>query len=443
MRRLAWPAVGLIGRVFAILLLTVVIEFGASTLLYERASQFSVREDEARRLAEHLVVARALVAAGSVGERPVLAARVTTDRYAVSWDRDVHPLPRIAPALDGMRRQVLTWEPTLASSDLRLRLASPGRDARIIGTLRLADGSALQFATLHPVDGLDLGTERIMLALAPALALLALGALLLRQTLRPMRRLAVAADEFGTGLHHAPVAEEGPSEIRRVVVAFNRMQRRIDRLIADRTQALAAVGHDLRTPLARLRLRADAIEAAGLRDDIAEDIGEMDAMIASLLAYLGGDADPEPARTIDLAELCASLVDAANDAGQAATYRGPDHHPFVARASGLRRAIGNLIDNAGHYAGEVTVTLDVDPERVAIVVEDDGPGILDADLERVAEPFVRLDAARARDTVGFGLGLAIVDRAARREGGRLVLANRAQGGLRAAILLPAATTDQQ
>ena len=436
MRLRARRSVGLIGRIFAILLLTVVIEFGASTLLYERASQFSVREDEARRLAEHLVIARALVTEGSIADRPTIAARLTTDRYAVAWDSEFRPLPRIAPTLTDMRSQVLAWEPALATSDLRLRLASPGRDPRIVGTMSLADGSWLHFSTLNPVEGLNLSIERVMLALVPALALLALGGLLLRQTLRPMRRLAEAADEFGTGLHHAPVEEAGPSEIRRVITAFNRMQGRIDRLIGDRTQALAAVGHDLRTPLSRLRLRADGIEQEKLRDDIAEEIGEMDAMIASLLAYLGGEADPEPPRRVDIAELCASLADAACDAGHDVTYDGPDHLEASVRASGLRRAIGNLVDNATHFGTPVRIVLAEAGEKLRIAVEDDGPGIPDEALTRVMEPFVRLDTARARDTRGFGLGLAIVKRVARREDGRLILANRPEGGLVATIILP-------
>jgi signal transduction histidine kinase len=435
-RRFAWPAVGLIGRIFAILLLTVVIEFGASTLLYERASQFSVREDEARRLAEHLVIARKLVSEGARDDRPAIAARLTTDRYAIGWSAIPEPLPRIAPALNEMRQQVVSWEPQLARTAIEVRLENPGRRPRVVGQLALADGSWMQFSTLHPLGGLDLSLERVLLALVPALALLALGAALVRQTLRPMRQLAAAADRFGTGQMREPVEEAGPNEIRRVVSAFNRMQGRIDRLIADRTEALAAVGHDLRTPLARLRLRADAIDTDDLRDEIATEIGEMDAMIASLLAYLGGDTDPEAPRRIDVAELCASLVDAANDMGHRASYRGPDHLEASVRASALRRAIGNLVDNATHYGTSLTVTLSTEAERLTITVEDNGPGIPAAALDRVMQPFVRLDTARARDTKGFGLGLAIVERAMQAEGGTLTLANRSVGGLVATLTLP-------
>jgi len=435
-KRFAWPAVGLIGRIFAILLLTVVIEFGASTLLYERASQFSVREDEARRLAEHLVIARKLIGEGRRADRPAIAARLTTDRYGIGWSPDRESLSRLAPRLNEMRQQVVSWEPQLANGQLQLRLESPGRQPRVIGQIALADGSWMQFSTLHPLGGLDLSIERVLLALVPALALLALGAALLRQTLFPMRRLAEAADEFGTGKARGPIEEMGPSEIRRVITAFNSMQQRIDSLIADRTEALAAVGHDLRTPLARLRLRADAIAADDVREEIATEVAEMDAMIASLLAYLGGESDPETPRRIDLAELCASLVDAATDLGHDVAYRGPDHLDAAVRASSLRRAIGNLIDNATQFATRVVVTLIALDDHVRIVVEDNGPGIPAAQIDRVTQPFVRLDPARARDTKGFGLGLAIVQRAVQAEGGTLTLGNRSVGGLSATVTLP-------
>ena len=147
-------------------------------------------------------------------------------------------------------------------------------------------------------------------------------------------------------------------------------------------------------------------------------------------------ATPSHPRRIDLAELCASLVDAATDLGHDVTYRGPDHLEGQVRASSLRRAIGNLIDNATQFGTIVVVTLDEVEAQVRIVVEDNGPGIPAAQIDRVTQPFVRLDPARARDTKGFGLGLAIVQRAVQAEGGMLSLGNRSVGGLRATVTLP-------
>ncbi|HVJ03753.1 MAG TPA: ATP-binding protein, partial [Sphingomonas sp.] len=218
--------------------------------------------------------------------------------------------------------------------------------------------------------------------------------------------------------------------------SFNRMRARIQRLIADRTQALAAVGHDLRTPLARLRLRADNIADAELRDAVEADVAEMEAMVASLLAYLGGESGTEALVTADLAVLCATVCDDAADHGRDARYEGPEHLEVQVRPLTLKRAISNLVENALHYGTQVTVTLRAEATRVVIGVEDDGPGIPEAQLARVIEPFVRLDAARARDTIGLGLGLSIVARAVSEHGGTLTLANRPAGGLRAEIALP-------
>jgi len=431
------PSLGLIGQIVAILLLTLIIEFGASTLLYERASQFSVRDDEANRLAEHLVISRRLLAERPPAGRAAMAAELTTDRYALRWTAEPPPRLPIAPSLDAIRAQVIEWEPSLGRTDLRLRVISPGRGSVIVGSLRLPDHSWLHFQTLGPVENLNLAFERVLLALVPAVALMVLGGVLVRRTLTPLRLLTAAADRVGSNEQALAVPEVGPGEVVRVVSAFNRMQARIHRLIADRTQALAAVGHDLRTPLARLRLRAEAVGDAGARQAIGADIAEMEAMVASLLAYLGGDSDPEAPARIDVAVLCATLADDAEDRGRVSEYCGPDHCELHVRPLGLKRALVNLVDNALHHGDRLWITLDRTDAGVAIRIEDDGPGIPTNQLAQVLEPFVRLDAARGRDTVGFGLGLPIVVRAVEAEGGRLTLANRPGGGLAATVTLPA------
>ncbi len=431
MKRFARPALGLIGRLVAILLVTTLIEFGVSTLLYERASQFSVQDDEARRLAEHLVISRRLVAERPPAVRPAMAADLTTDRYALRWARALPPPPPVAPSLDAMRRQVIAWEPTLAAADLRLRLTQPGRSSVMTGGLRLADGSWLYFQTLEPMRGLNLATERVLLALIPAVALVIAGALTVRRVLQPLRRLAAAADRIGEG-GAEEVPEQGPGEVVRVIAAFNRMQDRIHRLIADRTQALAAVAHDLRTPLARLRLRLEQADD----DDARMDVAEMEAMIGSMLAYLGGEADPERPALADVAVLAATVIDDAADRGGDAIYAGPDHLEMVVRAAGLKRALINIVENALHYGGGAVLTVAERGDAVALRVEDEGPGIPADQLARVTEPFVRLDPARQRDTPGFGLGLATVQRLVEAEGGALTLRNRPEGGLAAEIMLP-------
>ncbi|MFA5970298.1 MAG: ATP-binding protein [Sphingomonas sp.] len=437
MRLLPHLPLGLIGRVFAILLLAVLVEYGASTLLYERASQFSVRQDEAHRLAEHLVIASRLIEEAPPADRPQMADELTTERYAIGWSTTPPRVSAISPSLDRLTQQVLEWQPDIVSRDLRLRLTSPGPEGFISGALKLNDASWITFRTRQPVQQLDLAFSRVLLALTPAVALILIGGLLLRQTLGPMRELARAADRVGHGVVD-PVPERGPSEVRHVIVAFNAMQARIHRLIVDRTQALAAVGHDFRTPLARLSLRADAIDDAELRQSIQQDVGEMDAMVASLLAYLSGEdeADIEQPVATDVAVMCATLVDDASDRERAASYDGPDHCELPIRPVALKRALTNLIDNALHYGNRVVVQLEADEDAATITIDDDGPGIPFEDRTRVLEAFVRLDPARARDTQGFGLGLAIVQRAVAVHGGEFALEGSPLGGLRARIVLP-------
>nr|WP_155006604.1 ATP-binding protein [Sphingomonas hengshuiensis] len=412
-----------------------VMEFGVSTLLYERASHFSLQDDEARRLAEHLVISRKLVAERPPIERPEMAHELTTNRYQVRWAPQLLPPPRLAPSLDRMYQQIIGWEPELANADLRLNLASPGRDAVTTGGLRLSDGSWLHFSTQESIHQPNLVIERVLLAMIPAAALMLIGGLAVRRTLLPLRRLAQATDSVGSGSEEE-VPEGGPSEVRRVISAFNRMRARIHRLIADRTQALAAVGHDLRTPLARLRLRADGIDDDGLRGAIEGDLAEMEAMVSSLLAYLGGEAESEKPVVIDLAVLCATLCDDIHDRGHDGSYRGPSHFELAVRPSSIKRALVNLVENALHHGDTVMLSLARVDDTVRIRVEDDGPGIPEDQLAKVLEPFVRLDTARARDTIGLGLGLAIVTRSVAEHDGILTLSNRAEGGLCAEICLP-------
>ena len=435
MRHLPHLPLGLIGRVFAILLVAVLIETAASTFLYERASQYSVREDEAHRLAEHLVIAAKLIEEAPPARRPAAAAELTTERYAVAWRASVPHQPGLAPSLYRLTRQILEWEPDLRGRDLRLRIASPGRDNIIAGAMRLDDGSWIDFRTRQPVPQFGLTLGRALLALTPAAALILIGGLLLRQTLKPMRALAAASERVGHGEVEL-VSERGPAEIRHVISAFNAMQARIHRLIADRTQALAAVGHDFRTPLARLNLRAEAIADPETRDAVQGDIAEMNAMIDSMLAFLTGEKASEARIGIDVAVLCATLADDAQDRGYDAAYHGPDHCEITVRAVALKRALTNLVDNALHHGDRVAIRLEVRDDGVAILVEDDGPGIPENRLSHVLEPFVRLDTARARDTQGFGLGLSIVKRMVDAEGGTLSLSNRPEGGLCARITLP-------
>jgi len=431
-------SVGLLGQLLTILLLALSIEFVASTMLYERSSRTLIRDDEAHRLAEHLVIARKLLSEQGWAARPALAERLTTNRYDVHWAGSTRMAPATPSERDEAFRQVIEWEPSLADSDLRVQLVAAGRQANLFGALRLPDQTWMRFRAAEPADGDTLPQNRILIALLPASLLLIIGTLLFRHTLRPMAMLARAADLTGKRSGFS-LPEDGPREVRRVISAFNAMQMRIQQLINDRTQALAAVGHDLRTPLARLQLRTDAVSDPALRKGFESDVAEMEAMVGSLLSFLGGEDDPETPVWTDIAVMAATIVDQAIDRGDDATYLGTDHLEARIRPVAFKRAIGNLIENALHYGTRVRVSATVEADTLVVRVDDDGPGIPDDRLHDVVQPFARLDPARRRNTTGLGLGLAIVQRAAQAEGGRLVLANRPEGGLRAELRLPRGT----
>jgi signal transduction histidine kinase len=268
------------------------------------------------------------------------------------------------------------------------------------------------------------------------ITVIAVSLIAVRLVTRPIKQLAEAADAFGHDLDAPPLAETGPTETRRAAEAFNGMQARLKRLIAERSRALAAVSHDLRTPLTRLRLRAELVDDETLRAQINADIDDMQAMVEATLDYLRGLGDSEAVQSIDIEALLHSLVADEQALGRAVDFVGGKVKPYPGRVSALKRALANLIDNAVKYGHAAHLTVVDAPNALRIVVADDGPGIPEADFDRVVEPYVRLETSRSRATGGVGLGLAVARDAAKLHGGELKLENRAEGGLRATLLLP-------
>jgi len=257
-----------------------------------------------------------------------------------------------------------------------------------------------------------------------------------RQATRPLQQLAQAADRLGHDLDAAPLVPGGSTETRRAAQAFNRMQTRIQHLIRERARALAAVSHDLRTPLTRLRLRTELIDDAQLRDQMASDLASMAAMLDTTLDYLRGLQAHELVRPIDINALLESMAEDALVPGRKIRIDGLAQKPFDGRLTALRRALQNLIDNAFKFGHAVCLQVQDDALRLSITVQDDGPGIAIAELGKVVEPYYRVDSARSQAGDGVGLGLSIVRDMALMHGGELLLANRPQGGLAATIILP-------
>jgi signal transduction histidine kinase len=271
------------------------------------------------------------------------------------------------------------------------------------------------------------------------LPVLVLAIVFLYRTLRPIKALAQAAEQVSRGEQVEPLPVIGPGEVREVSAAFNTMQSRLIRFIDDRTRLLAAVSHDVRTPIASLRVRAELVEDPALRAAMARTLDDMGAMVEQTLHFARDDAAGEPMREVDLRAL---LDDVAHDVRVVSQDVEIDVEPglpryYRARPSSLRRALGNLLDNAGrHGDGRVWVRLLEAPLRIEI--DDAGRGLAPELIERVFEPFFQADTARnhRRQGVGVGLGLAIARSCVRAHGGEVTLANRPGGGLRATLCLP-------
>lgn len=259
----------------------------------------------------------------------------------------------------------------------------------------------------------------------------------LRRTTRPLSALADRADRLGRGEATEPLAETGPEEIRRAAAAFNGMQERLRRFVSDRTHMLGAISHDLRSPITAMRLRAELVEDAETRDALLATLAEMEAMTESALAFVREDADAEPTRPTDLGALAESVVEDAAEAGAAAEIVAAPRLVYRCRAGALKRALRNLVENAARYGGGAAVSVLETADGPVLRVEDHGPGLPPERLEAMFEPFVRLEGSRSADTGGVGLGLSIVRSIARAHGGEARLENRAEGGLRAEIRLPA------
>ena len=241
---------------------------------------------------------------------------------------------------------------------------------------------------------------------------------------------------MGKDIATAPLAEIGTVEMRRAVQAFNDMQARLRRFVNDRTRMLAAISHDLRTPLTSLRLRSEDVEDAEERERMLATIDDMIVMIEATLAFARDEASAEPRRRIDLTALVASVVDDMAAAGRAVTMAASPSVVCECEPGALKRTVSNLIDNAVKYGKAAHVAIETTPGTVAIIVEDEGPGIPDRELGQVFQPFYRVEESRSRETGGIGLGLAIAQSIAQAHGGEITLSNRPAGGLRATIALP-------
>ncbi|HIJ37810.1 MAG TPA: HAMP domain-containing protein [Rhodospirillaceae bacterium] len=309
----------------------------------------------------------------------------------------------------------------------------PMRPPDIRVAIAIADGSWLNFVLphQHPPEPLwrlaflgPLGTGLLVVTLLSVLAV--------RRATKPLNLLAHAAEQLGRDVTAPPIPENGPREVRAAAQAFNQMQSRLRKFIEDRTQMFAAISHDLRTPLTRMKLRAEFVEDDEQRQKMLHDLDEMETMIASTLAFARDDTTREERRMVDL--MAVLKLCQADFGGQLA---GPDQLMVKAGPLGLKRALGNLLENSAKYGKNAQITVSLSQGQVTVFIDDEGPGLPVGELERVFTPFYRLETSRNRSTGGTGLGLSIARSVLRAHGGDVTLANRDSGGLRATVTLPA------
>ncbi|NND43389.1 MAG: HAMP domain-containing protein [Silicimonas sp.] len=420
---------GLTGQL--ILLLTVALLLANAVALVLLASE---RDRLGRAAREEGAVARILALAPLLDGidreervRRISAADQRGTRIEVASD------PIVPPNAAGSRAQALAalFAPSLGGRELRLADGADRNTLAISVALNTPDDWLNAVLRLGSPPRRTNSIEALALVLGLSLAAVLGGALIfLRRLTKPLAELAQAARAAGRGDRSARVAEDGAREFQEAAHAFNDMQARIARFDAERTRTLAAVGHDLRTPITSLRIRAEMLSDQDAEPMIAT-LEEMRVMADSLVAFARGGENTEEPQPVDLAKLVQRL--AAERGAELAVVMPTE---IIGQPVALSRAIGNLIDNAMRYAGAARVTLDRTGKDAVVTIEDDGPGIPAEQLDEVQEPFVRGEGSRSLDTGGAGLGLSIARAVAQGHGGNLELSIRESGGLRAKLRLP-------
>jgi signal transduction histidine kinase len=314
------------------------------------------------------------------------------------------------------------------------------RDLQV--AIPLTDGQWLIFATGLPEGGPAYSAQFLLSMAIMAIIILAVSVWAVRRVTAPLAGLAAAADRLGRDVSAPALPEVGTVETRQAARAFNEMQRRLRTLVDNRTRLLAAISHDLRTPLTILRLRAETVEDEQERERMLATISEMDAMIGTALQFARDEGASEPRKQVDLTALVRGVVDEMSGAGFPVRMRVSAPILYECQPGGLKRAVRNLLDNAVKYGKSGSVELHVAARSIEIDIDDDGPGIPENELARVLEPFYRLEESRSRETGGVGLGLAIARAIAQAHGGTVTLCNRPHGGLRAKIVLPRAVSSR-
>lgn len=426
----------LAARSILISLLGIAVVHALSLWVYERALERERAGAQVVRVADRLVSIKQSILMLPPEAREHAAHALSSGVFEAHWSAGERAVrtQEDGERWVGLTAKLVSLAPDLSSGDVVIGQGASDPHVTVV-SLRLPDTSWLNVSLYDPAPSSSASHGALLSTSLMALGVVLLSVLITRWLALPIKRVAHAATHLTPGGPARPVPEMGPEEVRELAVAFNGMQARITDLVERRTLALAAVSHDLRTPLTRLKLRIDEL-IEPRQDAMLRDIGEMEEMIEATLAYLKGQETSEQPRAIDLVALLQTIIGNARDAGHNADLKAPLHVVLIARRVGLKRALSNLVENATRFGTAVLVTVVDNADGTRITIEDDGSGIPQDKLSAVLEPFVRLEDSRNRETGGVGLGLTIAKSNIEANGGHLALHNRARSGLCAVVSLP-------
>ncbi len=431
------------GRTVAVLLIGLIVFQAVSICAYQIGLDSEVDLTNEARLAERLVTIKRALAGLPPTDREKTAHSLSGGPLEVHWSAvpltvdSGHAVDRT----EGLRRRLLALAPEMGSSGLIIGAPSPLSDKPadphlLHVSMRIADASWANFSVTRLTGSHGSLSSIVASTSLMAIGVLLLSILLLRSVTRPLRELASATQRLYVDGDPKAIAVSGPREIRELAAAFNELQQRVKKLIDDRTLTLAAISHDLKTPLTRAQLRVEYLDNAELRHQINGDLAEMLAMVESTLAFLKGDQTGEPVQDFDLKAILESICDDLTDAGHQVTFSPTRTIVLRGRHLALKRAFSNVISNAVKYAATVVVTVANRDGAVEVLVDDDGPGIPADHREAVFQPFYRIEASRNRATGGTGLGLTVARTIIRSHGGDVTLHDAPSGGLRVRVSLP-------
>ncbi|WP_207864263.1 ATP-binding protein [Pseudomonas sp. 58(2021)] len=392
-------------------------------------------------LLERIAASTRVIEAAPAQLRPQLANAASSSTLEVLWNaqRSQFNLPGDGEPVETGKVPALRQ---LLGDDREIEVFNPddwppgSAQAHYVALVPLADGSWLTFTPPERSWGLSLDARIAVIIALGLVATLLVAWIATRQLANPLQRFAGAARRFGKDLNAPPIDIEGPHEIRQAIIAFNTMQAQIQHFIGERTHMLASISHDLRAPLTRMRLRSEFMEDLDNQQKMIRDIEEMQSMINAALAFFREGTRLEQPTAFDLSELLQTILDDYRDQNVLIDFNGPAHLVYDGRPLSLKRVIVNLLENAVKYAERPHIALSRNTRSICIEICDEGPGIPEDALQRVFDPFLRLETSRNRETGGVGLGLSAARAIVREQGGELTLSNRKGSGLVARVELP-------